>query len=182
MKSNYHRLFSLPVLLICIVAANAQTYRGTIRGTIYDPNRAVITGAEIKLTNTDTNQTRMTATGANGDYSISSLQPGSYDVSVQAQGFELFKQTLRLSVNQELRVDVDMRLGGTPGDFVSVVSTKDLKEDSASLGTVIENSQIQGLPLDGRNFYELTLLVPGAVPAAARCLGRPLAGQGLRHP
>ena len=171
MKSNYHRLFSLPVLLICIVVVNAQTYRGTIRGTIYDPNRAVITGAEIKLTNTDTSQTRMTASGANGDFSISSLQPGSYEVSVQAQGFELFKQTVRLSVNQELRVDVDMRLGGTPGDFVAVISTKDLKEDSASLGTVIENSQVKGLPLDGRNFYELTLLVPGAVPAAPGSAG-----------
>ncbi|HEV8369383.1 MAG TPA: TonB-dependent receptor [Pyrinomonadaceae bacterium] len=170
MKSNYHRLFALPVLLICIVVANAQTYRGTIRGTIYDPNRAVITGAEIKLTNTDTSQTRTTASGANGDYSISALQPGSYDVSVQAQGFQLFKQTVQLSVNQELRVDVDMRLGGT-GDFVAVISTKDLKEDSASLGTVIENSQIKGLPLDGRNFYELTLLVPGAVPAAPGSAG-----------
>ena len=77
-----------------------------------------------------------------------------------------------LQVNQELRVDVEMavELGVIVVEDL-MAAPSDLKKDSASLGAVIENRQVEGLPLDGRNFYELSLLVPGAAPRRAR-LGR----------
>jgi hypothetical protein len=154
--------------LICFVAANAQTYRGTVRGTVRDPSEALVPGAEIKLTNQATNETRTAQSNYDGEYSISSLRPGQYRVDITAQGFASAQQTVNLSVDQELRVNIVLVVSG---DQFSVDVAGGLKQDSASLGTVIENKQVTGLPLDGRNFYELTLLVPGAVPAAPGSAG-----------
>jgi hypothetical protein len=155
--------------MICVVSVNAQSYRGTIRGTIYDPRGAVIPGAEITVTDSETNETRIVQSGADGEFSISSLRPGAYQIETTAKGFIKSVQQLGLAVNQEIRIDVEMSIGGS--DTVTINASKDLKEDSASLGTVIYNNQITGLPLDGRNFYELSLLVPGAVPAAPGSAG-----------
>lgn len=139
-----------------------------MRGTVYDPNRAVIPAADIKLTNSETGETRTAKSGDDGEYSISSLKPGEYQIETTVQGFRQFLQQFDLAVNQERRLDVDMAISG---DQVIVDASRDIKQDSASLSTVIDTPQINGLPLDGRNFFELTLLVPGAVPAAPGSAG-----------
>jgi hypothetical protein len=169
LKPNVRFLFFVSLLLISLISANAQTYRGSVRGTIYDPNRAVIPEAGIKLTNTETNEVRSVSSGADGQYSIAALRPGLYQVEATVQGFRKSLQRFDLAVNQELRVDFDLVISGD--EQVTIEASRSLKEDSASLGTVIDNNQINGLPLDGRNFYELTLLVPGAVPAAPGSAG-----------
>src|SRR6185295_7356573 len=92
----------------------------------------------------------------------------SYRMLATAPGFLKVPQEFSLKVNQEVRVDVQLEVSG---DLVTIDITDELKRDSASLGTVIENRQVEGLPLDGRNFYELNLLVPGAVPAAQGSAG-----------
>jgi len=169
LKFTARFLFLLSLSLTFGVVANAQTYRGTIRGTVFDPNRAVIRGAEIILVNSETNEQRTVMSGDNGDYAISSLRPGSYQATVTVQGFRKYERRIDLAVNQEVRLDFEMVL--SLGDLTVDSTATDLKEDSASLGSVIENQQVKGLPLDGRNFYELTLLVPGAVPAAPGSAG-----------
>lgn len=136
---------------------------------MYGPNRALISGAHIKLTNEETNETRNVESSANGEYSLASLKAGRYKIESNATGFEVFSASFELAVNQELRIDFDLVTSGS--NVVTIDASKDLKEDSASLGAVIENRQVTGLPLDGRNFYELTLLVPGAVPAAPGSAG-----------
>src|SRR6185503_18971335 len=84
-----------------------------------------------------------------------------------------FPQKLVLQVNQEMRLNVVMEVARVSNVTIDAViqPPADLKQDSASIGTVIENRQVSGLPLDGRNFYELTLLVPGAAPAAPGSAG-----------
>jgi hypothetical protein len=158
------------LLLSCFVCVNGQTYRGTLRGTIYDPNGAVVPQTEIKLTNSETAETRSITSGSEGEYSFSSLRPGSYELTATASGFRVFKRTIELAVNQELRFDVDLGIG-LDGDGVEIKEPADLQRDSSALSTIIDRSQITGLPLDGRNFFELTLLVPGAVPAAPGSAG-----------
>ncbi len=148
----------------------AQTHRATLRGTVTDPNGAVIPGAGLKLVNEATNESRATFSGADGEYTFASLMPGSYHLEVNAPGFSPFKQYILLEVNQESRADVSLGLSNL--DIVEVVEgAAPLKQDSPALGTVIDNRQVTGLPLDGRNFYELNLLVPGAVPAAQGSAG-----------
>ena len=172
MRSTAVKTLMLALLILLPVLASAQTHRATVRGTIFDPNKAVIPGAEVKLINQDTKQERTLVSGSEGDYSIASLEPGPYQLQVVAPNFQESTQDFVIQVNQELRVDVTL--------FIPLVTThqgmiieppNDLKHDSASLGTVIENRQVSGLPLDGRNFYELTLLVPGAAPAAPGSAG-----------
>jgi hypothetical protein len=163
---------SLCAVLVCAPRASAQTHRASVRGTVYDPNHAVIPGAEIKLGNRETNETRTATSDAEGQFALSSLPPGRYLLSVDARGFERLPQLFELQVNQELRVDVRMEVASVGATVDGVIlAPPDLKKDSASLGSVIENRQVEGLPLDGRNFYELSLLVPGAAPPAPGSAG-----------
>ena len=170
MKSINRLLVPLCLLMISFVSVSAQTYRGTIRGTAVDPNGAAIPDADITLTNDETQETRTTQSGSDGEFSISSLKPGSYRMAAKATGFKPEDQTVYVSVNQEIRVIINFNV--INADYFGVnVDARDLKQDSPALGTVIDNKQVTGLPLDGRNFYELSLLVPGAVPAAPGSAG-----------
>lgn len=156
------------ILLLCATPLGAQTHTGSIRGILTDPNGAVITEAVVTLTSEETGEERTTTTNGEGEYVISALRPGSYQLKIAGSGFKTHQQPIVLQVNQERRADVTLQLGG-PSHEIPV--TDELKRDSASLGEVIYNRQVTGLPLDGRNFYELNLLVPGAVPAAQGSAG-----------
>ena len=171
MKSNRQALFLIVVSLLLAAPVLAQTHRASLRGTIYDPNEATIPGATIKLTNLATGETRSTSTGENGEYAILSLAPGSYQLEIEKPAFKKHTQQIELLVNQEPRLDVLLEVGGIQLDPITSSFDANLKRDTASLGTVIENRQLTGLPLDGRNFYELSLLVPGAVPPAPGSAG-----------
>jgi hypothetical protein len=148
-----------------------QTHRASLRGTIYDPNQAVIQGATITLTNVETSESRTTTTNDEGEYTIASIPAGVYEFEVEKSPFVKFTLRIELLVNQARRQDVTLKVG-TPG-IVEVDAPFEavLKKDTTSLGSVIDNRQVTGLPLDGRNFYELSLIVPGAVPPAQGSAG-----------
>ena len=172
MKSNYRTLFLFVLPLLFVVPALAQTHRASIRGTIYDPNNAAVAGATVTLTNWNTGEKRTTTSDSDGVYAISSVPPGEYSLSVEQTSFKVALRTIKLLVNEQRREDVILQVGG-PDVMVSSIDAQaaPLKKESASLATVIENRQITALPLDGRNFYELSLLVPGAVPPAQGSAG-----------
>ena len=159
------------VLLLLSASAGAQTHRASLRGTVYDQNRAVVRGAQIRLINRGTGEARTTTSGEDGEYTLSSLRPGSYRLEITASGFATFPEEFNLKVNQELRIDAQLQISVLTGAYEIGVTPDELKKDSASLGTVIENRQVEGLPLDGRNFFELSLLVPGAAPSAPGSAG-----------
>ena len=167
------KTLALSLLILFASSAFTQTHRGIVRGTITDPNGAVVTGATVKTLNKDTNESRSTVTNDEGIYTISSLAPGTYEVTIEAAGFKPLSITqVILQVNQELRLDRNLEVGEITGSSDNLYAFEPLlKQDSPSLGTVIENRQVENLPLDGRNFYELSLLVPGAVPPAQGSAG-----------
>jgi hypothetical protein len=173
MMSSNRKFSSLVLLLLFATFAAAQTHRASVRGTIYDPNDAVIPGASVTIVNVATNESRSTRSNDEGGYAISSLAPGTYRLEVESSGFAKHEVTnIDVQVNQELRFDTHLQVKAvqdSPGDLYAFTPLID--QESASLSTVIENRQIVGLPLDGRNFYELTLLVPGAAPAAPGSAG-----------
>jgi hypothetical protein len=172
LKSNFRSLFLIILSLLLPATIAAQTHRASLRGTVYDPNGAVIPGAKITLTNSQTGEVRTTTGNSDGVYAVSSLAASQYQIEVEKTGFEKQTQNIELLVNQEQRFDVTLRVPGPSiADVFSSEPVELVKKDSASLGTVIENRQITGLPLDGRNFYELSLLVPGAVPPAQGSAG-----------
>ena len=171
MKSHYRSLFLVVIALLLPVAVSAQTYRASFRGTIYDQNHAAIPGAKVTLTSTETGEARMTNSDDKGAFAITSLQAGHYEVAVEANGFQKHVEPIEVLVNQDQRSEITLTVGVTAHLQVDSVYNPELKKDSPSLGTVIENRQITGLPLDGRNFYELSLLVPGAAPPAQGSAG-----------
>ncbi|HEX5875231.1 MAG TPA: TonB-dependent receptor [Pyrinomonadaceae bacterium] len=170
MKSNYRTLFLVVLSLALPLVVSAQTHRASLRGTIYDAAGAAIPGAEIKLTSVATGEIRNTTSGDTGEYAISSIAPGLYQLEVKSTMFMTHIERLELLVNENRRRDVTLNLGHVPYE-VDTTFDANVKQDTASLGTVIENRQVTGLPLDGRNFYELSLLVPGAAPPAQGSAG-----------
>ena len=171
MRSGNPKLPLLLAVLLFSASVQAQTYRAAVRGTVYDPNHSVVPGATIGLVNQGTQETRTVTSGSQGEYAITSLLPGEYVIKVTAPNFPERQFKVTVLVNQEQRIDVFLEL--SVGETVDVDFSKDaiLKTDSAVIGTVIENRQVSTLPLDGRNFYELSLLVPGASPAAQGSAG-----------
>ncbi|HKG97293.1 MAG TPA: TonB-dependent receptor, partial [Pyrinomonadaceae bacterium] len=164
-----------PILLVVLflllpVTVAAQTHRGSLRGTVYDPNHAAIPGAKISVTSDATGDVRTTTTDDKGQYGVSSLPSGVYRVEVEMPSFRRHEERIDILVNQDQRLDITLGVSG-PETIIDSTDEAQLKKDSSSLGTVIENRQITGLPLDGRNFYELSQLVPGAVPPAPGSAG-----------
>lgn len=172
MKSTAAKTLMLALLALLPLTASAQTHRGSVRGTVTDPNGAVIPGATIKITSQETGATRVATSGEDGEYTVSFLAPGNYQMSVAATGFATFPQQFTLNVNQELRVDPSLEVESGRTDIYMIVEPPDdLKKDAVTASVVIEDRFIPTLPLDGRNFYELNLLVPGAVPPAQGSAG-----------
>ena len=171
MKFNFRTLSLVVLILLLPAAVNAQTNRASVRGTVHDPNHAVIPNAKVTVTNRATGERRTVTTDSDGNYAISSLTAGNYELNAEYPNFQKFTQLIELHVNHEQRVDPQLEVNGP--DLVPLNTTDDaqLKKDTPSLGAVIENRQITNLPLDGRNFYELSLLVPGAVPPAPGSAG-----------
>jgi len=171
LKSYFRILFVFVLSLLFALPATAQTHRASLRGTVYDGNGAAIPSVTITLTSLATGETKETASGPEGSYAFTSLPPGLYELKFEKAQFERQTQKIELLVNQELRMDVTLEIGEIPGGVIDMIDEANLQKDTPSLGTVIENRQITGLPLDGRNFYELSLLVPGAVPPAQGSAG-----------
>jgi hypothetical protein len=149
-----------------IFSAHGQTHRGSIRGALTDSSPTPISNVVIKLVQIETNESRTTRTGDQGEFTVSALPPGTYRIEVEQTGFKKYSRLATLQVNQELRLDISLEVGPISEELIVTAPETALRKDSSVVGTVIENRQITNLPLDGRNFLELSLLAPGVTPAA----------------
>jgi hypothetical protein len=161
-------------LILCTsatVCANAQTLRSTIAGVVFTDRDKPIAEATVKLLQEETGRLRQVITDTAGEFFASVPAPGTYRMEVERSGFRRDVRRITLQVNQEVRIEVPL-LAGSQTDTIEVTAVRGLlKPETASMGTVIDNHQVVGLPLDGRNFLDLSLLVPGAVPAAQGSAG-----------
>jgi len=168
------RIITLFVLLcvsaVCSTLAGsafaAQTHRASIRGNISDSSNTQLSRVIIKLTQLDTGETRSTTSTDEGYFAITLLDPGNYRLEIAHPGYKKYLRELSLRVNEDVRIDAVLEVGEISEEVVINAPAPMLSKDSPSAATVIENRQVTGLPLDGRNFLELSLLVPGAAPAA----------------
>jgi hypothetical protein len=162
---------SLISILLAAASLYAQSTRGSIGGQITDAAKKPVSGAAVTLVERDTNKKRTTVSGAQGDFLITLLDPGTYRLEVDAPGYRSHAQDLILDLNQEISVEVPL-LPGKTTEQVTVTATRSLlRPESATVGDVIDNRELQGLPLDGRDFYALSLLVPGVLPPAQGSAG-----------
>jgi hypothetical protein len=161
--TNVHNSLAGVLALGCSAIALAQVQEGRIVGTVYDPQRSVVQGAAVTVTDTGTNVSRRVATGASGDYVVTPLNPGTYTVSATARGFQTITQNgIDLSVGGAIRLDFELRLGDTATEVRVVAESPLLNTEAGGLGTVISNTQVVDLPLNGRSFSELGRLSPGS--------------------
>ena len=156
------RIF-LVFLLLAAVSLSAQTFRGTILGTVTDPTGAVVAGAKVTVKNTGTGLVRTTETSADGSYSVPELPIGTYTVTITQAGFQTFIATgVTVDVAVERRVDAAMKTGEVAtkvevaGDLLPQVETT-----SAELGGTLTSDTIESLPVNGRDYQKLIYLNPG---------------------
>ncbi|HEX4785324.1 MAG TPA: TonB-dependent receptor [Candidatus Sulfotelmatobacter sp.] len=154
---------TLVFVLLAALSMSAQTFRGTILGTVTDPSGAVISGAKVTAKNVGTRLERTAETSADGSYSISELPVGTYTVSVVQTGFQTFVATgVNVDVATERRVDASLKAGQVSsvvevaGDLLPQVETT-----SAELGGTLTADTIESLPVNGRDYQKLIYLNPG---------------------
>ena len=165
-------LFAIIVSLLTLSAA-AQVEQGRFVGRIADPQDASVTGALVKITNNGTNISQTAITDSSGNYVVTPVQAGTYSLSVTATGFQTISTSnIEVQVGQVVREDLHLRVGAS--NIVVEVTTASplLTTDSATIGQVITNQQLTALPLNGRGYYRLAELTPGAalLPATGNSL------------
>ncbi len=150
-------------LLLVTVAAAAQQNTGTILGLVKDSSGAVVPGASITILNEETSLTRTVTTGENGAFRAPALPVGRYTVRAELAGFRTQSQRgLILEVAQELVVNPTLEVGAVPQEEVVVSAEAPLvNTTSSALGSVVNEQSMSNLPLNGRNYVDLTMLQPG---------------------
>src|SRR5690349_8793032 len=150
------------LVLIFAVPSGAQVASGSIVGSVRDASGAVVIGATVTVRNTETGIAHVVKSNTEGQYVVTLLQPGTYSVTVERQGFKKAVQpAFKLDVNQTSRVDITLAVGSV-SESVEVTAAEPLVESqTSSLGQVVEETRVHSLPLNGRNFVELSYLTPG---------------------
>src|SRR5262245_23459318 len=154
------------VIIIGMVAAlaTAQLPTGSILGTAKDATGAVIPGVEVTVRSTETGATRTTLSGEQGQYRFVALPVGGYEVRAELAGFQTqVRNGVTLAVGQDATLNFVMEVG-TVAETVEVTAEAPLvNTTSGALGSLVDERQVTELPLNGRNYTDLTLLQPGVV-------------------
>jgi len=156
------------VLLIAVLASGylafAQTDRANVTGVVTDPSQGAVPDARVSLHSLATGSERSALTNGAGVYTFSALPVGQYEILITAKGFqELRIQDFSLDVGKTRTLNADLRVAAVRTDVTVVGATPDLNVTSAEVGGVIQGSQLQALPVNGRYWASLEVLAPGAI-------------------
>jgi hypothetical protein len=145
------------------ISANAQTFRGTILGTVTDASGAAVSGATVTVKNTGTGLVRTVTTDDDGNYSAPELPIGTYSVTVEKSGFRTgLVSGISVEVSTQRRADVALQTGEISQTVeVSGDTLTEVESTSNTLGGIIESTVVTNLPVNGRDYQKLIFLVPG---------------------
>jgi Carboxypeptidase regulatory-like domain/TonB dependent receptor len=158
-----HALLVLAVLF-CLIPkpAAGQAVTGTILGRVADTSGAVIPGAKVTVTQTETGFNRTLVTDSKGEYTAPSVPTGTYTVTGELTGFKTVSlNNVHLGVDQKLKLDLKLDVGQMTETVEIQAETPLLQTSSSDLSATIDEEQIKTLPLNGRNFVSLTRTIPG---------------------
>jgi hypothetical protein len=160
----YRRLLLAVAFTILASPVLAQDYRATILGQVLDSSRSAIPNATVKATKEDTNVSRETQSNAAGLYTIAALDPGTYTITITAQGFQTQKRTgIILATNDKLNLTFTMEVGQVSQEITVTGQQELIETATASRGLVFDPVKIQEIPLNGRQAYMLMRLSPGVM-------------------
>ncbi len=150
------------VVAFVATAALAQLPTGNILGVVKDSSGGVVSGASVTVRNVDTGSSRTSATGDDGSYRFSALAVGNYDIGVSHDGFQTAsRKGLNLSVAQEAVIDFTMQVGSSTQTVVVTEEAPVINTTSGSISGLVSEQKMSDLPLNGRNYVDLSLLQPG---------------------
>jgi hypothetical protein len=165
-------LFLAPGVLLADVT-------GSILGTVRDQSQAVIKGARVTVTNTQTNLSQQTVSADDGSYRFLALPVGSYKLNATMTGFEQYNATdIVVKVNDQLRVDVALTVGNVKQEVSVAAGAVQVETENTQLGDVIDSKKMLALPLNGRSYLDLLGLQAGVVPVTSGSIqqDRPVSG------
>ncbi len=157
------RLAFLAVILTLLLPASmlAQSATGTITGTVVDEGGAALPGVTITITNPATGYTRTAVSGETGAFRLNAVQAGTYTVKVELTGFAtLTTEGVVVNVASTRTLNVTLKQAQV-AETVTVTADVPLVENTAAIGAVVSENQLQSLPLNGRQFANLAILAPG---------------------
>ena len=141
---------------------HAQGSTGSLAGTVRDEQGLVVPGVTVTLAGTENTFSRTVTTSGDGGFELPGLLPGDYKMTIELSGFTRQELAVHIEVNQRVRTDVVLKAGGLTQQVQVTQTVPLLHVSDATVGEVIDQRQVAELPLNGRQFLELALLVPGA--------------------
>jgi|SRR5579883_1065608 hypothetical protein len=160
-----HLLRNLGLALVAMLWAAgtcfAQSDTARLQGTVTDPSGAVVSGATVTVTSVETSRVSTITTNEYGYYTVTALPPGHYTVAVEQKGFKKITRTLELQVAQVGVADFQLQVGEVAQVVNVEAGSPVINLQDSAMGQVVEARQIEEIPLNGRNFTQLALLVPG---------------------
>lgn len=154
---------ALVVIVLVATSASAQTFRGSILGTVTDTSGATVSGATVTVHNVDTGIDRTTETTTDGGYLLPELPIGMYDVTIEKSGFQkAVTKGVRVDVSVERRVDAVLKAGAVSQQIVVQGETLSQVETTSNvLGGTLTQDTVKDLPINGRDYTKLIFLNPG---------------------
>src|SRR5262245_14096688 len=187
MMSSLRRLFGAIVAsaaMTTIAAAQETVNQGTISGRVLDQQGAAVPGASVTARQTDTNVTVEATTDGDGRFRFPYLRIGPYELRAKLQGFNEHARSVVLSAGSAFDLSITLEIGGIDAAITVVAANIALETARSQIVGTVPRVEIQNLPMNGRNFLDLALLIPGVSPTAtnstqlfAETSGVP--GQGL---
>jgi len=170
-------VIALLLMLGAAIPVSAQS-AGTILGVVKDASGAVVSEATITITNTETGLSRTVPSSADGAFRAPALPVGHYDLRIEKTGFSTEVQRgLILEVEQELVVNDSLQVGATTQEVTVSGEAPLVNTTSSALGSMVNEQKISDLPLNGRNYVDLTMIQPGVThQTIARTGGATAAG------
>jgi hypothetical protein len=157
-------------MLVCVLllgldagSLHAQISSATLVGTVTDPTGAAVAGATVEARNNATSVMRSAKTDGSGQYVIPDLPAAHYTLTVSTSGFKTFvAPNLELMVGQRAMVNVSLEVGAVQQNLTVEATAPMIDTASSSVGQVVNTGAVEQMPLNGRSFWQLTALTPGA--------------------
>lgn len=163
MNKRMRRALTLTFLSMTLLVPNAwaQLTTATISGTVTDATAGILPGATVTVKNLETGAARSVVTGASGDYRVTGLPIGEYEVRAELPGFQAaVRRGIRLTTGREAAVDLGLSVGDLSEEVVVVAEVPLVNTTSGGLGNVVELAEIESIPIQGRNIANIPLLEP----------------------
>ena len=174
------QIFLVSLALVALSLSAFAQSTATLQGSVTDQSGSVVSGAKVTVRNQATGLERIVQTDSDGNYQVAALPPGVYRVAAEAQGFgPQAINDLALEVSRNVVQNFQLKVGAMTQAVEVTTDTQAVETSTITVGQVINQKTVQEIPLNGRHFVDLGLLIPGSVtPPQRGFLTAPLRGQG----